>query len=69
MRLRNTHGRYHCHFMNHADKVFGSGFFDARTDDEAIKRAMTIYRNGIGKGFELCRNDCLVHTYVHGQKG
>jgi hypothetical protein len=59
--------RYRCLFVNHADKVFGNDVFDADTDDEAIKRAMIIYRNGIGKGFELWREDSLVYAYAHDQ--
>jgi len=54
--------RYLCFFLNHADDVFGSEFMDAETDDAAVARALTIYRNGIGKGFELWRDSELVYA-------
>jgi hypothetical protein len=54
--------RYLCLFVTHADDVFGSEFMDAETDQAAVARALTIHRNGIGKGFELWRDDQLVYA-------
>jgi hypothetical protein len=59
--------RYLCMFLNHADEVYGSDFMDAENDDEAIARAQSIYRNNIGKGFELWRDDRLIHSHTNGR--
>jgi hypothetical protein len=59
--------RYLCMFVDHADEVFGSEFVDAEGDDEAIGQALSIYSNGIGKGYEIWRGDQLVHTHTHGR--
>jgi hypothetical protein len=58
--------QYLCLFLNHADEVFGSDVFGAGSDDEAISLARTIYNNGIGKGYELWRDESLIDTRVHG---
>jgi hypothetical protein len=59
---------YQCMFLNHADDVFGSDFLSADTDEVAVDHALTIYRNGIGKGFELWRGDKLIYAHIHGQR-
>lgn len=51
--------------MNHANDVFGRDMEDAESDDEVIANALTIYRSGIGKGFEIWRDDKLVHIQIH----
>jgi hypothetical protein len=62
--------RYHCLYMDHGGHVFGGDFFDAAGDSEAVAHAVTVFGNGIGKGFELWRDDCVrVHTYVHPPDG
>lgn len=57
--------RYHCLFVTHADDVFSSDFLEAESDDEAIARALSLYRSGIGKGYEIWRDDELIHTHTH----
>ena len=59
--------RYLCLFLDHADDVFGSDIFDAATDEAAKKIALTRYKIGIGKGFELWRDDCLIGSYTYGK--
>jgi hypothetical protein len=66
IRAEDGLGCYACMFINHADQVFGSDLLNAETDEEAVCRARTIYRNGIGKGFEIWRGDALIHAHVHG---
>jgi hypothetical protein len=62
--------RYHCLFTDHGDHVFSGSFFTAGSDADAINHAVLIYGNGIGKGFELWRDDCIrVHTYIHPPSG
>jgi hypothetical protein len=43
----------------------GSDLFDTSSNDKAIERVLTIYRNGIGRGFELWKDENRVRTYVH----
>jgi hypothetical protein len=52
-------------FLNHAGDVFGRDWLEAETDSVAVARALTIYRNGVGKGFELWRDGRLIHAHVH----
>lgn len=59
--------QYQCRFLNHANEVFSNAIFSADNDDEAIRRALTVYRNGVGKGFELWRAGRQLHSYVYGQ--
>lgn len=63
--------QYQCRFLNHANAMFSRALFSAHDDDAAIRRALTIYRNGVGKGFELWEADRLLFTYdystSHGQ--
>ena len=54
--------RYQCLFVNHAGEVFGSEFIEAESDTDAIETASTLFRNGIGNGFELWQGDRLVHA-------
>ena len=58
--------QYQCRFLTHSNEVFSRVVFDANSDEEAIRRALTVYRNGVGKGFELWTADHLLHSYVHG---
>jgi hypothetical protein len=58
---------YQCRFLNHANEVFSRVSFDADNDDDAIRHALAVYRNGVGKGFELWSDNRLLHSYVYGQ--
>jgi len=51
--------------MNHANDVFGRDMLDAESDHQAIAQALTIYCCGIGKGFEIWRDEELVHVHTY----
>jgi hypothetical protein len=55
--------QYQCRFLNHANAMFSRAYFTADDDDAAIRRALTVYRNGVGKGFEIWKADRLLYTY------
>ena len=52
-------------FLTHADKVFGTHKFQAMDDKAAITRAATIYQSGIGKGYEIWRDDRSIHSVTY----
>jgi len=59
--------RYQCRFLNHADQVFSFACFEANGDPEAIRHALTVYWNGVGKGFEVWRGNRLLRSIRYGQ--
>ena len=54
--------QFQIHFLTHGDTVFGSHQFEAADDTAAIAYASVVYHTGIGKGFEIWRDDKQVHT-------
>ena len=56
---------YEARFLNHADRVFGTHHFVAEDDKVAITRSATVYASGIGKGYEIWRDDRAIHSVVY----
>jgi hypothetical protein len=57
--------RYRVHFITHADDIFGTEFFDSESDELAKAYSCSIYRSGVGKGFELWQDHRHVHTEIY----
>jgi hypothetical protein len=60
--------QYQCRFLNHADRVFSFARFDAENDRKAILHALTVYWNGVGKGFEIWSGNRLLRRIVYGER-
>jgi len=56
---------YRIHFVTHSDDIFGTEYFDSEEDTQAINQAFSVYRSGIGKGYEVWQGDRHVHTEVY----
>jgi hypothetical protein len=56
---------YETRFVNRADKVFGTHHFLANDDNAAITRSATVYASGIGKAYEIWRDDRPIHSVVY----
>ena len=54
--------RYEFRFIDHSGRVFSRSELDAESDEEAISRGRTLYRIGIGYGFQILRESQLVHV-------
>lgn len=59
--------QYRLHFIDHGDNIFGSETLQAADDAHAIEHARARHRTGIGKGYEIWRDERLVHTELRGQ--
>jgi hypothetical protein len=57
---------YDIHFVDHADRIFGSDSFEAANDAKAIELGRSLYRSNIGRGHEIWQGDRHVHSEVYG---
>lgn len=57
---------YDIHFIDHADRIFGSDSFDAANDAKAIELGRSLYRSNIGRGHEIWQGDRHVYSEVYG---
>jgi hypothetical protein len=54
--------KYQACFINHANSVIAAENFDAADDPAAIAYARTMYRSGVGRGYELWQDDRHFHS-------
>jgi hypothetical protein len=55
---------YQATFIDHGDRSFGTASFEAQDDRDAIERARSLFRTGIGKGYRITHSDRTVHIEI-----
>lgn len=53
---------YRVHFVNHGGHIYSAQHLDCDRDEEAIVKARLMHAPSIGAGFEIWRDDHLVHV-------
>lgn len=54
---------YYCHFVDHGKNIRSTERFEAKDDATAIERALSLNIPSLGAGFELWREEILIHEH------
>lgn len=60
--------RYDVFFIDHGDEIFSTGTLEAGDDHHAVDIARQLFRNGIGRGYEIWRRNRCVHQEWPGSR-
>ena len=56
------------YFFDHGGNIFGTDELQADDDDEAVQVAKTIFKCGIGGGYDIWQGIRHVHLEMNGQQ-